>query len=227
MSQGMGALSNKQERLYQNPSDTVISDRTYNLVLGGVIVYGVLVNILMVKLLAPVFMGISPLVLLIGYFISCFAGIMITYRSSDPLISFLGYNLVVLPVGAVLSVTLQGFAPGVVFQAFLLTGIVTGIMLVAATAFPGTFAGMGRMLFVALIGLLIGQVVCMLFHIYPTALSWVAAVIFSLYIGYDWVKAQAYVKTLDNAVDSAMDIYMDIINLFLQLLRILASRDNN
>ena len=99
--------------------------------------------------------------------------------------------------------------------------------MVAATAFPGTFAGMGRMLFVALIGLLIGQVVCMLFRVYPTALSWAAAAIFSLYIGYDWVKAQAYVRTLDNAVDSALDIYMDIINLFLQLVRILASRDSN
>lgn len=227
MSQGLSSLSNKQERLYQNASDAVISDRTYNLVLGGVIVYGILINVLMVKLLTPVFLGISPLVLLIGYLVCSIAGIMITYRSSDPLISFLGYNLVVLPVGAVLSVSLQGIAPGVVFQAFLLTGIVTGIMLVAATAFPGTFAGMGRMLFVALIGLLIGQVVCMLFRVYPTALSWAAAAIFSLYIGYDWVKAQAYVRTLDNAVDSALDIYMDIINLFLQLVRILASRDSN
>lgn len=55
----------------------------------------------------------------------------------------------------------------------------------------------------------------------------VAAAIFSLYIGYDWVKAQMYVKTVDNAVDSALDIYLDIINLFLQLLRILGSKNND
>ena len=52
------------------------------------------------------------------------------------------------------------------------------------------------------------------------------AVIFALYIGYDWVKAQQYVHTLDNAVDSALDIYMDIINLFLRVLMILG-RNND
>ena len=51
---------------------------------------------------------------------------------------------------------------------------------------------------------------------------WVGAGIFTLYIGYDWYKAQAYPKTLDNAVDSALDLYLDIINLFLKILRILA-----
>ena len=83
------------------------------------------------------------------------------------------------------------------------------------------------MLFIALIGLVIAQLLCMLFNIYPTIISWVAAAIFSLYIGYDWVKAQMYVKTVDNAVDSALDIYLDIINLFLQLLRILGSKNND
>ena len=33
-----------------------------------------------------------------------------------------------------------------------------------------------------------------------------------------------YPKTLDNAVDSALDIYLDVINLFLRILRILGSR---
>ena len=54
----------------------------------------------------------------------------------------------------------------------------------------------------------------------------VMLVIFALYIGYDWVKAQQYVHTLDNAVDSALDIYMDIINLFLRVLMILG-RNND
>jgi FtsH-binding integral membrane protein len=227
MSNGIASLSNKQERMFSDPADMIISDRTYNLILGAVIVYGVLVNMLMVKYLAPVFIGMNPIVLLLGYFVLCFAGIMITYKSKDPLVSFLGYNLVVLPIGAVLAVCLQGYDNGTIFQAFLLTTLVTAVMLIAASAFPGTFAGMGRMLFIALIGLVIGQLICMLLGVYPTIISWIAAAIFSLYIGYDWVKAQMYVKTVDNAVDSALDIYLDIINLFLQLLRILGSRNND
>lgn len=227
MSGSMSAFSNKQERMYSDPSDVIISDRAYNLLIGGVIVYGVLINALIVKCLAPVFITMNPLVLVVGYFILCILGSYIAYRSDNPLISFVGYNLVVIPIGAVLSVCLQGYDSSVVFQAFFMTTIVTLIMMLAASAFPGTFAGMGRMLFVAVIGLIIAQLVCMLFGVYPTAISWIAAAIFSLYIGYDWTKAQMYVKTVDHAVDSALDIYLDIINLFLQLLRIFASRNND
>lgn len=224
---GMSAFSNKQERMYRNQSDVVVSGRLYNLIIGGVIVYGVLINAIIVKLMAPAFISMNPIALLIGYLVLCIAGCTIAYKSDDPLVSFGGYNLVVLPVGAVLSVCLQGYDTGVVYQAFLMTTIVIGVMLVAASAFPGTFAGMGRMLFIAVIGLIIAQLLCMLFGIYPTVISWVATAIFSLYIGYDWVKAQMYIKTVDNAVDSALDIYLDIINLFLQLLRIFGNRSND
>ena len=54
--------------------------------------------------------------------------------------------------------------------------------------------------------------------------AWIGAVVFSVYIAYDFHRAQAFPKTLDNAVDSALDIYLDIINLFLKILRILGSR---
>lgn len=227
MSNGISSLSDKQARMYTQPSDVIVSDRMYNIIIGAVIFYGVLVNAVIVKFMAPVFIGMNPIALLIGYFVLCLAGTIMAARSDSPVISFLGYNMVVVPIGAVLSVCLQGYNTAVITQAFVMTTIVTAVMLIAATLYPGTFAGMGRMLFIALIGLVIGQFVCMLLGIYPTVLAWAGAAIFSLYIGYDWVKAQMYVKTIDNAVDSALDIYLDIINLFLQLLRIFASRSND
>ena len=150
---------------------------------------------------------------------------MIAYKSENPLISFLGYNLVVIPMGAVLTVCVQGYSPYVVGQALLLTGIVTVIMLLAASIYPAFFAGLGKMLFIALIGLIAAGLICAVLGVYPEIISWIAAVIFSLYIGYDWVRAQQYIRTLDNAVDSALDIYMDIINLFIRLLVILGNRD--
>ena len=48
--------------------------------------------------------------------------------------------------------------------------------------------------------------------------------IFSGYIGYDWARAQALPKTLDNAVDCAAALYVDIVILFLRLLRMFARR---
>lgn len=227
MGQGIHSLSNKKERMYDNGLGTIISARMYNLVIGAVIVYGVFVNALICRYMAPFFYSMNWLVLLIGYFVLCMVGISITYKSRNPLVSFIGYNFVVVPVGAVLSVALQGYSSAVIFEAFVITTGITLTMMFVSTMFPGTFAGMGRMLFVGLLGLLVAQLICMLFGIYPQVISYVAAVIFSLYIGYDWVKAQMYVKTVDNAVDSALDIYLDIINLFLRILSIVGNRSDN
>ena len=49
-------------------------------------------------------------------------------------------------------------------------------------------------------------------------------VIFSGYIGYDWARANMIPKTLDNAIDSAASLYIDIINLFIRILQILSRR---
>ena len=57
-----------------------------------------------------------------------------------------------------------------------------------------------------------------------TVTSWIAAGVFSLYIGYDVYRSQQFPKTVDNAVDCALDIYMDIANLFLRILQILGKR---
>lgn len=226
MSGSVSSLSNKEERSFHHPADVIVSDRVYNLVIGIVIAYGVIANMFMVKYLSSAILSISPIVLFIGYIVMCLAGSFITYSFDEPYMSFLGYNLVVLPVGAVLTVALQGYDSSIVSEALVITSAVTVFMLAAATAFPSVFAGMGRMLFMTLIGLLIGQLVCMIFHIYPSILAWISAGLFSLYVGYDWVRAQRYVKTLDHAVDSALDIYLDIINLFLQILRILSRRND-
>ena len=226
MSTSLVTAEHKQARMFNTMDAPVMDDRTYNLTIGGVVLYGVIINALMCYYLAPQIMAINPIVLIIGYFVLAIAGSVITYKSDSPLISFLGYNMVAVPFGAVLTVCVQAYSSEVVFQAFVLTAVITAVMLLMATAFPGVFAGMGKMLFAALLGSLLAGVVCMLFSFTTIILSWAIAVIFALYIGYDWVRAQQYVHTLDNAVDSALDIYMDIINLFLRLLMILSRNDN-
>jgi len=60
--------------------------------------------------------------------------------------------------------------------------------------------------------------------IHSNWLDWVVVLIFCGYIGYDWGRANSIPKTLDNAVDSAAALYMDIINLFLRILRIMGRK---
>ena len=54
--------------------------------------------------------------------------------------------------------------------------------------------------------------------------DWIAAGLFSLYIGYDVYRSQQFAKTVDNAVDCALDIYLDIANLFIRLLSIMGKK---
>ena len=80
---------------------------------------------------------------------------------------------------------------------------------------------MGPTLFISLGIGLFGEIISMLFGYTGNVFNWIFVIIFSLYIGYDWHKAQMYPKTLDNAVDSALDLYLDIINLFIRLLNLI------
>ena len=210
----------KLDRLNSGLPDT-LSKNAYNLVIGGCLLYGFIVNALIVWLCGDLFINMNYLVFLIGYFVLGFAGIMISTYSKNPVVSFIGYNMVVVPIGAVLSVCLPGYAFKEILLAIIVTGAVVGILTVLASTKPQLFSKLGVTLFISLIVALLGEIVAMLLGYTGNIFNWIFVIIFSLCIGYDWHKAQMYPKTLDNAVDSALDLYLDIINLFIRLLDII------
>ncbi|MBQ5976057.1 MAG: US12 family protein [Bacteroidales bacterium] len=219
----------KEERLNSGVGDQ-ISVRRYNAVMLLTLLWGFLVNTVMVYYFAIPIMrllsGVGPLWIFIGYFVLAIAGIAISARSTNPWISFLGYNLLVLPIGVLLCLILPGIPVAIVTKALLLTGIVTATMTLLGLVAPNVFLGMGRTLFIALIvGILAELVATFLFHYTGTAFDWLFVVLFSGYIGYDVAKSQIYPKTVDNAVDCALDIYLDIINIFIRLLALLSRKE--
>ena len=210
----------KLERLNSGLFDS-ISTRTYNMIIGLVLAYGLLLNAVIVMFCSDLFRSINYLIFLIGYFICCFAGIAITEVSENPIISFIGYNLVVLPIGGLLSIFVPEFYIQDIISAALLTAIIIGVMTMIAMIKPSLFANMGPTLFISLILGLISEIIALLLGYAGSVFNWLFVILFSLYIGYDWTRAQEYPKTIDNAVDSSLDIYLDIINLFIRLLSIL------
>jgi FtsH-binding integral membrane protein len=52
--------------------------------------------------------------------------------------------------------------------------------------------------------------------------DWLVVCLFSCYIGFDISFAKNRPRTLDNAIDSACGLYLDIVNLFLRILMIIA-----
>lgn len=219
----------KQARLQSGEADR-LSARSYNLALTGLLAYGLLLNAVIVYYFAYPLMnalqGVSPWVLLLGYLVPTLAGIVMAAKSQNPMVSFIGYNLVVLPIGIMLALVVPGVPAGIVVKAMALTGMVTLTMALLAIVRPQVFLGLGRTLLIALVVGIVAEVVATFLLGYRGELfDWFFVLLFSGYIGYDVAKSQAYPKTLDNAVDSALDIYLDIINLFIRLLSILGRRE--
>lgn len=201
--------------------EDTISPRTYNAILGGTLLYGFLVNALLVLVARPLVEAIDPVVFLIGYLVSALVGALIANKSSNPAISFVGYNLIVVPVGLLLAIVLPGYDARQIFLAALLTGVVTLVMMLLTVSFPNFFASLGSTLFWSLLICVVVEFIALLLGYGGDIFNWIFVAIFSLYIGYDWHRAQVYSKTVDNAIDSAVDLYLDIINVFLRILDLL------
>lgn len=214
----------KEERLNSHLPDT-LAPSSYNLVIGGCLAYGFLMNAAMVAVAGQFFMSMNPMVFLIGYIVCLLAGSLMASISHNPIVSFVGYNLIVVPIGAVLAICLPAFEPSTIIAAVLVTAMITGVMMLLGMIFSDFFSRLGIVLFVSLLVGIVIEFIAMLMGYGGDLFNWLFVLIFSLYIGYDWHKAQYYPKTLDNAIDSALDLYLDIINIFMRLLSLLSKKD--
>jgi FtsH-binding integral membrane protein len=187
-------MENVWKRTEAESSGERIGAGTYNLVIGAVLFWGFLVNWIMVRSIPyETVASINPILFLIGYIVSCLAGIAIYTKSKSPAISFIGYNLVVVPFGLIINLVVYQYDPAVVLAAML--------------------------------GVIVVEVVeIFIFGIHHNVIDWIVVVIFCGYIGYDWARANRIPKTVDNAVDCAASLYIDIINLFIRILRIMGRK---
>lgn len=203
-----------------------LSGAMYNLAIGLTLLWGLGLNAYMIEVVPfETLKAIPTLWFMIGYFACAFLGIYLNVSSTNPGISFVGYNLVVIPMGLVVCMALPSADPVAIQMAAIQTGMVVVLMTLFGTFFPKLSLSFGPFLFVALIGLIIAQLVSIfIFKSNPAILDIIGVAIFSGYIAYDWARAQSLQKTLDNAIDAACSLYMDIINLFMRLLS-LNSRD--
>ncbi|GHQ92759.1 Bax inhibitor-1/YccA family protein [Helicobacter pylori] len=110
---------------------------------------------------------------------------------------------------------------GAIWQALGMTTIVFGLMSVYALKTKNDLANMGKMLFIALIVV----VVCSLINLFlgspmfQVVIAGASAILFSLYIAYD---TQNIVKGMyDSPIDAAVELYLDFLNVFISILQII------
>ncbi len=207
-------------------TDTTINSTVYNLIIGLTLCWGFVVNWLMVTNIEPeAIASITPWIFFIGYFASCFFGIYLFNSSTNPVVSFIGYNFVVIPFGLIINLVVSRYDAVLVSDAIRITGFVTGAMMCLGSMFPAFFKRISGALTIALLLVIVVELIeIFIFGIHHGIIDWIVALIFCGYIGYDWGRANQIPKTVDNAIDSAAALYMDIINLFLRILRILGRK---
>ena len=203
----------------------------YNLILGGTLLWGFLANALICFFTRNMALIDYAVPILIGYIVLALVGVLMT-RSRSATVSFVGYNLVVIPLGFVLSLFISEFEPLMVATVFFETAAVTLTMMLLSLIFPRLFLSMGRALGMTLLIVIVVELVISVV-MYATGafndnvfllIDGIIVVVFSLYIGYDWAVAQQRHRSVDAAVDSACALYLDVINLFIRLLSIMGRR---
>jgi FtsH-binding integral membrane protein len=135
--------------------------------------------------------------------------------------------------GVTLSMVLLAYTGASVMKAFLVTAGTFAVTSVWATTTKKDLSGMGSFLMMGLIGLIIASLVNI--FLASSMLDWVVSVVgVGLFIGltaYDTQQLRAMVLEAANevtvskmAIFGALKLYLDFINLFLMLLRLLGDR---
>jgi len=145
-------------------------------------------------------------------------------------ISFLAYAAL---VGVTLASLFVVYTQTSIAQVFFITAATFGAMSLLGYTTRTDLTGFGSFLFMGLIGIIIASIVS--FFVQSTMLTWVISVagvlIFTGLTAYDtqWIKNN-YVEADDaatagkKAIFGALKLYLDFLNLFLMLLRLLGSR---
>lgn len=214
-----------------------LSESRYNLAIGATLTWGFLLNFLLMQFAGPALLEMlfrAPQrysAFMIGFLIAYVVLVMIgsaMVRSYEPVKCFIGYNLIALPVGILVTIAAIGYDTDLVRRAALSTAIVTLSMMIVSTLAPRFFTRMRSGLGITLLAVIVVESLALLF--FRSAISfldWIVVGVMCMYIGYDWVRANSVQRTAVNAIAAASALYLDIINIFLRLLRILARSRND
>ncbi len=125
-------------------------------------------------------------------------------------------NILMMPSGA-----------SIVAQAFLMTSVAFGGISMFAMTTKRDFSGMGKMLFIALIILIVGSISNIFFQssLFQLIIAGAGALIFSAFILYDTQKIIQ--GAFETPIEAAIALYLDFFNLFVSLLQIFGILGND
>ena len=140
----------RQQRL-SNLEGIQLNDRTYNLVIGCVLIIGFIVNAFTAVALKDYVLSLNPFILLIGYLVLSMISSIVLVKTKSVAVSFTGFLVLSFATGLVLTWFIQCFSQQSISSAFIGTALILAIMVFAATLNPGFFLSIGRTLCISLL----------------------------------------------------------------------------
>ena len=192
-----------------------------SLLLGGLGAYVGLAN---AELMMSMFWGlfILEIGLLIGlYFVKTKPGINLAVLFAFTFVS----GLTLTPI-LVRTLSMAG-GGSIVANAFILTSVAFAGLSIFAMKTDRDFSSMGKMLFIALIVIIVASIINIFFGspILQLAIASVGALLFSAFILYD---TQNIIKgAYSTPIEGAIALYLDFLNLFIMLLQIMGIMGNS
>ena len=216
----------------EGPAPKIISRRLYNAVLAGLVFLSFVVMALCSHITGTLdflmFLSRHAMMFNVLTLVGSIGGLIVMSigRAQERLgFAMVGYVLFTLTFGFTTSLALAYYSLESISLAFSATAAIMVVFGVAGIAFPRFFARIQGVLVVGLLAVIGIEIVMMLMGVHQSFTDLAVILLFCGVIGYDVFRASTAVPTLANAVWYAVELYLDIINVFLRLLRLFGNRD--
>lgn len=221
-----------EERVTSARAPRVISRRSYNALLAGLIVLSFAVMGVCSHLTTTadfiLFVNRNALAYLVGTLVGTIGGIILMNvgRSKESLgLALTGYALFSLTFGFTTSFALSYYSLESITTAFAATAGIMVVFGLAGIAFPRFFAKIQGILVTSLLAIIVVEIVLSLLGISQSITDIAVILIFCGFIGYDVYRSQADAPTVSNAIWYGVELYLDIINVFMRLLQLFGRRE--
>ena len=225
------ALFNKSSIVSQAEGAATMDRRTFNLIIGGLLVFGfgvlALSSWLALQPTMQAFIGRNELAIGVGSLVLSIGGmILIGVGTSKKSVGLMltGYIVFTLAFGATSSIWLPRYGIDTITNALATTAGISLVFTALGAMFPDIFKKLMPVAMVTLLVVLAASVVMMFFGGSPTWIDYVTVAVFSIFIAYDTHQAAIIEPNMFNAIMAATSIFLDIVNIFLALLDIFDNR---
>lgn len=208
-----------------------ISANVYNLIFALTTVYGLFVFGFLANMFLTVELGTWTF---LGLFAVSIVGCFITASESSAM-NLVGLSMIAGGLGGICGPFINQYKVGSVIDIAGMTIVVTLILGAIGTIYPRSLENWGMLLFSFLVALLLAQIFLPIAYSLlglpqnqlHTFLDWAGVILFSGYIIFDFNRAQHLPKTVDNAMDCGVAVFLDITNLFIRLLSLFGVKNDD